>query len=304
MPDTAHSVLDRLRVKARAEGKNMQLVLQLFCQEEFLRRLQLSPYRERLILKGGLLLYSLSRFDGRPTMDVDFLAKRIHADLSSLQRVVSAIAQTSTGNDYVTFEVKRAEPITELAEYGGVRVQVVGRIKRTMTAFHIDIGVGDVVVPGPVERPVPTQLEGFTEPVVLSYSLESVVAEKLHAIISRMELTSRMKDFYDLHYLASTATFDARVLQEAVYQVLQRRGTPIERDTLLQVRQLANSPIIRSRWERFVTERLSQHLPLDSIVETICALIEPVLTAIIEESEAFGIWDPNLHRYTRSTDRV
>lgn len=75
MPDTAQSVLDRLRNEARASGKNMQLMLQLFCQEEFLRRLQLSQYHDKLILKGGLLLYSLSKFAGRPTMDVDLLMR-------------------------------------------------------------------------------------------------------------------------------------------------------------------------------------------------------------------------------------
>ena len=75
MPDLPQSVLDRLKAKARSTGKSVQLVLQLFCQEEFLRRLQLSKYSDRFILKGGLLLYSLSGFTGRPTMDVDFLAK-------------------------------------------------------------------------------------------------------------------------------------------------------------------------------------------------------------------------------------
>jgi|LFRM01.2.fsa_nt_gb hypothetical protein len=84
MPDLPQSVLDRLKAKARSTGKSVQLVLQLFCQEEFLRRLQLSKYSDRFILKGGLLLYSLSGFTGRPTMDVDFLAKRINSELSAL----------------------------------------------------------------------------------------------------------------------------------------------------------------------------------------------------------------------------
>ena len=162
----------RLRIRARATGKTTQLMLQLFCQEEFLRRLQLSPYHDRLILKGGLLL----------------------------------------------------ELIAEQSEHGGVRVKMVGRIKNTMTAFHIDVGVGDAIVPGPMERAIPTQLDGFIAPAVLSYSLESTVAEKLDAIISRMDLTSRMKDFYDLYYLACTVAFDARTLQEAIFQTLQRRG--------------------------------------------------------------------------------
>lgn len=92
----------------------MQLKLQLFCQEEFLRRLQLSQYSGKLILKGGLLLYSLSRFTGRPTMDVGFLAKSIRSELASLEKVVREITETSTGNDYISFEVAGASPIAEM----------------------------------------------------------------------------------------------------------------------------------------------------------------------------------------------
>lgn len=302
MPDAAQSVLDRLRNKARASGKTTQLMLQLFCQEEFLRRLQLSQYHDNLILKGGLLLYSLSKFSGRPTMDVDLLAKSIRSELSTLERVVREIAQTSTGNDYITFEITATEPITELGAYGGVRIKLVGRIKNTKTAFHIDIGIGDVIVPKPIVRPIPTQLDGFVEPAVLSYSLESTVAEKLDAIISRMELTSRMKDFYDLHYLAQTVSFDARTLQEAIYQTLQRRGTPIERDTLIRVRHLADSPSFQSKWERFERDRLTHPLGLGEVMNSVCALIGPIFEAIVDEREAFGMWDQTLQRYTTAGD--
>ncbi len=300
MPDTAQSVLDRLKNKARAAGKTTQLMLQLFCQEEFLRRLQLSAYHERLILKGGLLLYSLSGFTGRPTMDVDLLARSIHSELPAIEKVVGEIAQTSTGNDYVTFEIKGTEPITELSKYSGVRVKMVGRIKNTMTAFHIDVGVGDVIVPRPIERAIPTQLDGFVAPAVLSYSLESTAAEKLDAIISRMELTSRMKDIYDLHYLACTERFDARTLQEAIFQTLQHRGTPIERDTLLRIRQLVDSQAVQSRWTRFASVRLKCPLGLAQVLDIICALVQPVFDAIVNEREMFGTWDPAKHQYATS----
>jgi hypothetical protein len=159
--DIAQSVLDRLKNKGRAAGKTTQLMLQLFCQEEFLRRLQLSAYHERLILKGGLLLYSLSGFTGRPTVDVDLLARSIRSELPAIEKVVREIAQVNTGNDYVTFEIKGTEPITELSKYGGVRVRMVGHIKNTMTAFHVDVGVGDVIVPRPIERTVPGEGTSF-----------------------------------------------------------------------------------------------------------------------------------------------
>lgn len=151
-------------------------------------------------------------------MDVDFLAKRTPTDPVMIEGMVREIVEASTGYDYISFEIKGIEPITEFREYGGVRVSLVGCIKNTKTPFHIDIGIGDVIVPKPSERSIPTQLDGFEEPIILTYSLESTVAEKLDATISRMELNSRMKDFYDLYYLASTYSFDARILQEAISQ--------------------------------------------------------------------------------------
>lgn len=301
MPDIAQSVIDRLRNKSRTSGRTVQLTLQLFCQEEFLRRLQRSRYCDNFILKGGLLLYSLSGFTSRPTMDVDLLARRMPADPTVIEKIVHEIAGTSTGNDYIVFEINGIEPIAEFREYTGVRVKLVGRIKNTRTPFHIDMGIGDVIVPKPLRRAIPTQLDGFEEPVVLTYSLESTVAEKLDAILSRMELNSRMKDFYDLHYLASTYSFDARTLQEAVFQTLQHRGTPFERDSLRKVRQLASATDIQTRWSRFASDRPGVTLDLVEVLDTICAFLEPVFDGIVNEREVFGTWDPARRRYLTST---
>lgn len=297
MPDIAQSVIDRLKEKSRTSGRTVQLTLQLFCQEEFLRRLQRSKYHENLILKGGLLLYSLSGFTSRPTMDVDFLVRRIPADPATIEKMVREIIGISTGNDYVTFELKGIEPITEFREYSGVRVRLVGHVKNTSTPFHIDIGIGDVIVPKPSERVFPTQLDQFEEPVVLTYSLESIVAEKLDAIISRMELNSRMKDFYDLYYLANTYSFDARTLQEAIFRTLQHRGTPYERDSLRKVKQLASMTDVQARWSRFVSVRLKAGVSLMEVLDVVCLLLEPVFDAIVNEREVFGTWDPGQKQY-------
>ncbi|NPV51914.1 MAG: nucleotidyl transferase AbiEii/AbiGii toxin family protein [Firmicutes bacterium] len=297
MPDIAQSVIDRLRSKSRTSGRTVQLILQLFCQEEFLRRLQRSRHHSNLILKGGLLLYSLSGFTSRPTMDVDFLARRMPADPVIIERVVREIIGTSTGNDYVIFEIKGIESITEFREYNGVRVSLIGCIKNTRTPFHIDMGIGDMIVPMPLERAIPTQLDGFEEPVILTYSLESTVAEKLDAIISRMELNSRMKDFYDLYYLASTYSFDARTLQEALFQTLQHRGTPFDGDSLRKVRQLASMIDVQTRWSRFASSRLGIRISLVEVLDIVYIFLEPVFEAIVNEREIFGTWDPAQRRY-------
>lgn len=210
MIDKGKSTLDRLKQKARNSGKSFQLVLQLFSQEEFLRRIYNSPYRDNFILKGGLLLYCLSGFEGRPTMDIDFLIRNISNEINDIERIFREVICEQNENEFITFEIKDITHIAEHRDYHGISIKMVSIIKNTKTPFNIDMGVGDVVIPKPQIRLLPTQLENFKQPEIMTYSLESIVAEKFDAIISRMELSSRMKDYYDIFYLATTYNFEGR----------------------------------------------------------------------------------------------
>ncbi len=107
MGDVASSVLARLKNKAKESGRSYQLCLQLFCEEEFLRRLEKSKYVDNLVLKGGLFIYSLTEFDSRVTVDVDFLLRKIPNTPEQLRKVVEEIISVETGNEFVTFEVKK-----------------------------------------------------------------------------------------------------------------------------------------------------------------------------------------------------
>jgi predicted nucleotidyltransferase component of viral defense system len=147
MADVAASVLARLKNKAAESGRSYQLCLQLFCQEEFLRRLEKSKYAENLVLKGGLFIYALTDFDSRVTMDVDFLLRRIPNTPDRLRAVMEEIIAAPTENDFITFEIKSVEPISVAKKYAGVGASLIARIKNTRTPFSIDFGVGDVIVP-------------------------------------------------------------------------------------------------------------------------------------------------------------
>lgn len=198
MADVGASVLARLKNRAKESGRSHQLCLQLFCQEEFLRRLEKSKYAENLVLKGGLFIYSLTEFDSRVTVDVDFLLKKVPNTPERLQILLQEIISCDTGNDFVTFVVKSVMPITIAKKYAGIRASIVACIKNTRTPFSIDFGVGDVIVPNQEKRKIPTQLADFDAPSVNTYSIETTVAEKLDAILSLMEFSSRMKDYYDI----------------------------------------------------------------------------------------------------------
>lgn len=111
MADIAVSVLARLKNKGKETGRSYQLCLQLFCQEEFLRRLERSQYAENLVLKGGLFIYSITGFDSRVTVDVDFLLRKVPNTPEKLKKVLEEIIATPTGNDFVIFEITNIAPI-------------------------------------------------------------------------------------------------------------------------------------------------------------------------------------------------
>ena len=290
MADIAASILAKLQNKAKETGRSYQLCLQLFCQEEFLRRVSLSKYSDNLVLKGGLFIYTLTGFESRATVDVDFLMKQIPNTDSEVLSVVEEIAATKTGNDFITFQVKEVSPIALQRKYNGLSVAIIGVIKNTRTPFNIDLGVGDVIVPKSEKRKIPTQLDGFTQPEISTYSLESTIAEKFDAIISRFEFTSRMKDFYDIYYLARTFDFDGRKLQEAIFETLQNRGTSYDRDTLDSVEGLGIFDSMNTRWKAFLKKIKTPELEFEEVLNIIQVFLRPVFEAIVNEQEFFGQW--------------
>lgn len=138
MADIAASVLTRLKNKAAESGRSYQLCLQLFCQEEFLRRLEKSRYAENLVLKGGLFLYYLTDFDSRVTVDMDFLLRQIPNTPEQIKSILEEIITVSTGNDFVTFEIKDVAPIAVAKKYAVIGASIVAHIKNTRTPFTIE----------------------------------------------------------------------------------------------------------------------------------------------------------------------
>ncbi len=297
MADITASVLARLKNKASESGRSYQLCLQLFCQEEFLRRLEKSKYAENLVLKGGLFLYSLTDFDSRVTVDVDFLLRQVPNTPEQLKTVLEEIIATPTGNDFITFEIKDVAPIAVAKKYAGIGASVVARIKNTKTPFSIDFGVGDVIVPKQEKRQIPTQLPDFESPTVNTYSLETTVAEKLDAILSLMEFSSRMKDYYDLYYIANKFDFEGRVLTEALRKTFDNREHHFTVEQFKQVMSFADDAAMQKKWKAFVRKINTKTDDYSTVLKTIRIFLEQPFTAAVENitfaerwSAADGEW--------------
>lgn len=297
MKNMAESVLARLKNESKTRGISLQQLINLFCQEEFIRRLSKSNYKDNLILKGGFLLYSISNFTTRPTIDADYLLKGHSNDIDAIENLVREIISLDDENEFVEIEIKNLEVISELKEYHGIRVNLIGVIGRTRTPFSIDFGVGDIIIPSSVERTLPVLLADFEKPKILTYSLESTVAEKIDAITSLMEMTGRMKDFYDIYYVATTFDFKGRMLQEAIYETLTKRARVYERDSITDLYRLTENPEIQKRWINFCNKILHYELDFEDVVNIIVEFIAPPYEAIIDEDEFLGNWSYKERKY-------
>ena len=293
MDDIAASVLARLKNKAKESGRSYQLCLQLFCQEEFLRRLEKSQYAENLVLKGGLFIYSVTDFDSRVTVDVDFLLRKVPNTPEQLQTVIETIISTPAGNDFVTFEIKDIAPIAVAKKYAGIGVSLVARIKNTKTPFSIDFGVGDVIVPKQEKRKIPTQLDDFTAPTVNTYSLETTIAEKIDAILSLMEFSSRMKDYYDIYYLANKFDFDGATLTEALRKTFENRGHIFTSEQFEQVMAFDSDETMQKKWNAFVRKIAAKTDNYGTVLRMIKEFLTEPFTAAILNGKFTKSWSAN-----------
>lgn len=290
MGDIAASVLAKLKNKAKASGISYQQCLQLFFQEEFLRRLAGSEYAQNFVLKGGLFIYTLTNFESRATVDVDFLMRGLSNDLARMDAIIGEILAVDTGNDFVTFKAGKTQSIAVQRKYHGVSTQIIGCIKNVRVPFNVDIGVGDVIVPGAQRQAIQTQLDGYDKPEILTYSLESTIAEKFDAILQRFELTGRMKDFYDIYYLSRKFDFDGLKLQTAIQKTLRNRGTAYEKDSFQRVLALRDDGDMHTKWRYFLRTLGNSEMAFSSVIGGIETFLLPVWDAISNDIELQKVW--------------
>lgn len=286
------SILAKLKNKAKASGISYQHCLQLFFQEEFLRRLSKSRFVENFVLKGGLFIYTLTGFESRATVDIDFLLRKIDSAPDHIDEVIAKILATPTGyNHVVILEARKTETITPHRHYQGVSTQIIGRINNVRVPFNIDIGVGDVIIPSAEKRHVKTQLPDYESPDLMTYSLESTIAEKFDAILQRFELTGRMKDFYDIYYLAHTFNFIGENLRKAIQETLHARKTPHDEMSFARLIELKFDQDMKVKWRYFQKTIGDDNLHFEWVVEQIERFLSPVYEAIIRGERMQMNWN-------------
>ena len=286
------SIQSRLKNISRQEKKSFDLILLLYFQERFLYRLSISPFSEKFIIKGGLLLFSMTDFQTRPTKDIDFLAHHISNDTEQLKAAVQQMCRIPCPDDSVLFDEDSvdSEPITETAEYGGVRIRVTAFLGNIRKQLQLDIGFGDVVIPKPQVIQYPVLLD-MGIPTIQAYSLESVIAEKFEAMVTLSVVNSRMKDFYDIYTLLNSYDFDGRILQESVYETFSKRGTIVERHHVIFTDLFVKDHARIAQWNAFLNRTGLESVSFETVICEIIKFLKPIYDTLLDEAEFFQTWN-------------
>lgn len=295
--DLAASVRQRLLNRSRDRGEDFNLVLTRYAAERWLFRLSKSRYAQQFVLKGAALLALWMKGSYRPTRDLDLLA---YGDRSvdRLERIVREVCRTPVAPDGLEFDPDsvRLTDIREDQEYQGLRVQLQAILGEARIGVQIDTGFGDAVTPEPTELTYPTLLATFPAPVLRAYSRETVIAEKLEAMVRLGFPNSRMKDFYDVWILSREFEFDGRVLSQAIRATLGRRKTRIPESVPLALSpEFAEDPMKGRYWSAFLDRHaLSADAPvLAEVIRDLKQFLMPLLSAIAKKEEFNKTWSPH-----------
>jgi predicted nucleotidyltransferase component of viral defense system len=272
--NVAASVRARLLSRAKEQGMDYNLILTKYALERLLYRLSVSPWGDAFVLKGALLFDLWFDQPHRPTRDMDLLGfgSAEIADVAAVFREVCALMN----EDGITFDpvtVSAAE-IRKEANYAGVRVTLLGMLDGARCAVRVDVGYGDAVTPEPLRVSYPVLLADMSPPVLRVYPAYTVVAEKYHAMVSLGMVNTRLKDYFDLWFLARNFAFDPALLQDAIAATFARRSTSLPQQLPLGLSDtFAQDATKVQQWKSFLRKNKLQAPALNTVMHELRPLL-------------------------------
>lgn len=274
MIKTAKQLKDLIRNLSKEKSADAQLLMRNYMMERFLERISLSEYKDKFILKGGMLVAAMVGLDARSTMDLDATVKGANVTVKDVENIISAIVSVPL-DDGVSFRMKKISEIMDEAEYLGVRVGLETKFDGVITPLKIDISTGDVITPREVRYHFKLMLEERTIDV-WAYNLETVLAEKLETIISRTITNTRMRDFYDIYILCQIygKTLNAEILHDALYATAKKRGTEqYLQDATDVFDEVENDVGMKKLWQAYQKKfSYASDIPWEEVMQSVRAL--------------------------------
>ena len=271
--------------KAHGNSDISQKFYQLFYFERILERISKSNYRGQIILKGGLLLTSIIGDDERTTKDMDATLKGIPLTKNDVEKVFNEILNINI-EDGVLFQIISIKDIRLEDEYGGFRLNILSRLDNNKTYITVELTTGDVITPKEMKYNYNSIFEDKKIPI-MSYTLETVLAEKFQTIVTRGLLNTRLKDFYDVYILINTKIDELNKynLIKAIKNTFKRRETNFDLEQFNEViNDLVDDNNMNNLWNEYVSK--SQYAKNILFEDTIDAIKEIIN---ILESELVGV---------------
>lgn len=259
------SIRQRLKNLSEQRNRPFDEILRYYAMERFLYRLSLSPYAEKFFLKGGLMLKVWDSMDYRATMDIDLLA-RTSNQIDNLQHIITEVSEIICEDDGISFDTQKLilRNTQTGGDYNGVSSSFSAKLFTTKMPVLIDIGFNDVIIPKPQRIQYPTLL-GMPKPVLLSYTLETVIAEKLESIVKLALVNTRMKDFYDLWIIFRHYEIKSEKLIIAIREVFANRKTPLQRPIAF-TRAFYDTKETQQRWNNFLSAMGKHQVEFEDVI--------------------------------------
>lgn len=285
----AVSVSNKLLKISKTSGRGFNEILVYYGMERFLARLSQSKFKSQFILKGALALHVLKSDLARATRDIDFLAFESN-DPEKMKKVIQKICEIQM-EDGIVFDLKSIEStvIKEDAEYEGVRISLTAKLDTAKIALQLDIAVGDLMTPEPLNSKFPMLIEGESFKLK-TYPKETVVAEKIQAMVALDMANSRMKDFFDIWFLATNFEFEGVLLQKALETTFKNRKTEMVPLPTALTPIFYQSKQKEVQWKAF-RGRIGSVSP--ETLDEVCKVISAFIVPVIEASEAREKFDQN-----------
>ena len=273
----AMSLKAKIRNIAKSKNIPAQVILQNYMFERFLNRLSSSEYKEKFVLKGGMLVAALVGLDNRATMDLDTTLKNLPLTPETIEKALNEIFEIDL-KDNVSFSLKGISPIREDDIYGGYRVALDAVYETIVIPMTIDVSTGDVITPNAVKYDFAGIFDAGLTFEVWAYNIETVLAEKVETILRRSVFNTRPRDFYDVYILITTQNFDKMIFAEALEKTIEHRGTRNQIndfDSTMEI--ISASADIQRMWSNYQSQF---SYAKDISFEDTCDAIKRMLTEI------------------------
>lgn len=280
MSNSIQAVKDKLRNISREKNIDFNSVMRFYMYDRFVERLSKSKYKDNFILKGGFYLSKLFGLDNRSTMDIDTAIRKTNLSLENVIKMITEIINIDV-DDNVKFEIEKTESIRDEDEYGGLRITIKFTLENMKDSFHIDIATGDPIHPGPDDYKYES-LIGNEIYKVWSYNLETILAEKIETILSKLEASSRMKDYYDI-YLIHRFKFNRinkTKFRGAVEKTFEKRE--FNADLIVSLNVVKDSKILRDKWVSYSRKNsYTRNLEFDETIKCLEDFIEILIPVAV-----------------------